>query len=524
MSRMSPTMKEHDARDRANGALENGEMNGGIGLRLLAQPEDDYRDRPSSSYSSGSLLRTFSGALGKMRPNFGLKSSKAAGTKLRRTAYLDGLRGFAAFLVYIHHHQLWAHAGIGEILLENAWGFEGNYSLVQLPGIKIFFAGGHLAVATFFVLSGYVLSTKPLTLIQSGELPKMAENVTSALFRRWMRLWFPILPVTFAMALVPHVLGMVLDFEAQSTLAEELWKWYTNMKNFTYIFNNDQMVDYQPHIWSIPVEFRGSIVVYTTCLAFSRCTRNARLWCEVGLMFYLMYIVDGGHMAMFVMGIFQADLDLLAVSNNLPTWISNLSPHKVTLSWLAFIAAAYLGGVPPSTREISHLQASPGWYYLSFLKPQAFFDFKWFYLFWAASFLVFSAGRLPWLKHFFETNVCLYLGRISFMLYLFHGPILWTLGNRLYAAVGWVQEKQMLQCPTWTNAFPITKWGPAFGLEIAWILPHVILLPLTLWVAELGTTCIDDPAIKLAAWLYKQTGSLAGGANALPERRPPGPP
>src|ERR1700709_1616918 len=31
---------------------------------------------------------------------------------LRRTAYLDGLRGFAAFMVYWGHHQLWARDAI----------------------------------------------------------------------------------------------------------------------------------------------------------------------------------------------------------------------------------------------------------------------------------------------------------------------------------------------------------------------------------------------------------------------------
>jgi peptidoglycan/LPS O-acetylase OafA/YrhL len=292
------------------------------------------------------------------------------------------------------------------------------------------------------------------------------------------------------------------------------------MKNFTYIFNNTLLVDYHSHIWSIPIEFKGSIVIYTACLAFSRCTKNARLWCEVGLMFYFMYIVDGAHMAMFIMGMFQADLDLLALSNDLPSWMYKLSPHKTTFAWAAFFAAMWFGGVPPNNREITHLQASPGWYYLSFFVPQAVWDFKWFFLFWGAASIVFAAGRLPWLRKFFESNVCLYLGRVSFMLYLFHGPILWTLGDRLYAATGWVHEEQMLNIPTWTNTFQITKWGPAYALELAWIVPQFILLPVTFWAAELGTTFIDDPAIKLAAWIYKQTGSLMTGGNAPSVRRP----
>jgi peptidoglycan/LPS O-acetylase OafA/YrhL len=497
-------------------------MNGGASLRLLAQPEDDYRDRPSPSYSSGGILRNLSSIAGKMKPNFALKSSRPA--KLRRTAYLDGLRGFAAFLVYILHNELWAHSWEGQEIMENAWGFNGKYYFTAFPGIRVLFTGGHLAVATFFVLSGYVLSTKPLTLIQSGELHKMTDNIASALFRRWMRLWFPIIVVTFGIALIPHLTGVWAGFKAESNIWDEMWKYYCDMKNFTYIFNNTLLLDYHAHIWSIPIEFKGSIVVYTTCLAFSRCTKNARLWCEVGLMFYFMYIVDGAHMAMFVMGIFQADLDLLALSGDLPDWMYKLSPHKITFAWAAFFVAILFGGVPPNNREITHLQASPGWYYLSFLKPQAVWDFKWFFLFWAAACFVFSAGRLPWFKRFLETNVCLYLGRVSFMLYLFHGPVLWTLGDRLYAATGWVHDEQMLNIPTWTNAFPITKWGPAYGLELSWLVPQLILLPVTFWLAELGTTFIDDPAIKLAAWLFKQTGSLTNGPGTQHEMRSTAPP
>ena len=44
----------------------------------------------------------------------------------RRTAYLDGLRGFAAFLVYWQHHQLWPRYKYkimgADYILENGFG------------------------------------------------------------------------------------------------------------------------------------------------------------------------------------------------------------------------------------------------------------------------------------------------------------------------------------------------------------------------------------------------------------------
>lgn len=86
----------------------------------------------------------------------------------------------------------------------------------------------------------------------------------------------------------------------------------------------------------------------------------------------------------------------------------------------------------------------------------------------------------------YETRFCQYLGRISYMFYLVHGPILTTLGDRLYAATGMSRDGHAIGVPAWTNRLPLPRNGP-FGLEIAYLMPHFILLPFTLWVAEVTT-------------------------------------
>jgi peptidoglycan/LPS O-acetylase OafA/YrhL len=48
----------------------------------------------------------------------------------------------------------------------------------------MFFSGGGFSVAVFFIISGYVLSARPLSLIYSGELMKFYKSVVSGLFRR----------------------------------------------------------------------------------------------------------------------------------------------------------------------------------------------------------------------------------------------------------------------------------------------------------------------------------------------------
>lgn len=447
---------------------------------------------------------------------------------LRKTAYLDGLRGFAAFLVYWQHHQLWAHEPQDGEVIENAFGFQGNYHFATFLGTRLLFNGGHFAVATFFVMSGYVLSTKPLSLIQAGEQTKLADNLASQLFRRWLRLYIPLIVTTFLYMLTWHAFGglWIQSATKQSNIRDEMWWWYAELKNFSFIFNGggDPWFSYNVHLWSIPVEMKGSVLVYMALMALSRATTRARLWCEAGLMFYFLYIADGWYCCFFMAGMFLADLDLLAEKKQLPGFFTMLAPYKKFIYYHFFAIAIYLGGVPSQNSDITLLRSNRGWYYLSFLKPQAVFDYKWFYLFFAATFLVSATPRIRWLKAFFETRFCQYLGRVSFALYLVHGPVLWTLGDRLYTAVGWAGggngNAAIDGLPWWVDRFPLPKTGP-LGLEVAFLVPHIVLLPVTFWAAEMVTRYVDEPAVRFAQWCYRGTLPGPAGVAAVPSPASP---
>ncbi|KAH6634863.1 acyltransferase 3 [Chaetomium sp. MPI-SDFR-AT-0129] len=437
-------------------------------------------------------------------------SSSDAPRQLRPTAYLDGLRGFAAFLVYIHHHQLWAHDLRAYVVFENAYGYDNEYHLATLPGIRNFFTGGHMAVGIFYIISGYVLSVKPLSLIHAGEHLKLFDNIASAFFRRWFRLYIPIMVTTLVSAVSWHLFGNVIwnpTWEGKSTIAEELWNWYMEIKNFSFIYKEGwPWVSYNTHLWSIPLEMRGSLITYTACIALARASHQARLLCLLALTYYFLYVVDGYYCALFTAGMIHCDLDLLAKREGgyFPRWLRRLEPYKVPIFYTLFVFGMYLGGVPSHTQDLEDLRKSPGWYYLSFLKPQAVFDYKWFYLFFAGNMIVACIPRMPWLKRFFESRFCQFLGRVAFSLYLVHGPILATVGDRLYYMVGWVRDAadKHERVAHWANLFPLPKTGP-MGLELGFLLPNIILLPFTLWVADVVTRGVDEPAVKIAAKLYK---------------------
>jgi len=455
-------------------------------------------DEGSGSNKSSGLYDFF------FRPS----GSRAEKKQLRKTAYLDGLRGFAALLVYSLHHQIWGHSGIGgEKILENSFGWEQQYYFISLPGIRMFFSGGHTSVAVFYLISGYVLTLAPLSLLQAGENGRMAENLGSALFRRWLRLFLPVLATTFIWMTSWHILGIKssnpIAPPVEKTWGDELWMWYCDAKNYSFFFHDKYFNAYNDHAWSLPLEMRGSILVWTVLLGLSRCRTNMRLLLQAALIFYHIYIVDGWYCGCFLTGMLICDLDLLAEKDKLPEFFQRFR-GQTWLWYAAFAGGLYLGGVPSITNDLGHLRDSPGWHLLSYLKPQSFWDFRWFYRYWAATLLMISIPRIPWLRAFFETSFCQFLGRVSFSLYLVHGPVLWSIGDRVYAAVGRIHEGQIANIPAWMNAMPLPDWGP-FGFELNYLIPHLILLPLTLWVAEITTKLIDEPSLKFARLLFNTT-------------------
>jgi hypothetical protein len=82
-------------------------------------------------------VRTARWSLNAVRPEFLSLRSNTKNKLVRPTAWLDGLRGFAAFVVYLHHNQLWSHGGRGNLVFETSFGYEGRYYSAAFPFIRL---------------------------------------------------------------------------------------------------------------------------------------------------------------------------------------------------------------------------------------------------------------------------------------------------------------------------------------------------------------------------------------------------
>lgn len=148
------------------------------------------------------------------------------------------------------------------------------------------------------------------------------------------------------------------------------------MKNFNFPYGNDRIwLSYDMHLWSISVEMKRSIITYTTLMALSRALKNARLWCEVALIFYFIYVADGWYEAMFIFGMLVCDIGLLAERRQLLLFLEKLEPFRLFICYHLLLASMHLGGVLEcDSTDILHPRKQRGWYYLSLLKPQAVYD------------------------------------------------------------------------------------------------------------------------------------------------------
>jgi hypothetical protein len=197
--------------------------------------------------------------------------------RLHPTAWLDGIRGLAAFLVFLDHLSYSTHD------VYTAWGAEGrNREFLKLPFIRFLYNGAAM-VAIFFVVSGYALSYKPVRQMRNAEWEPLMQTFSSSVFRRAARLYLPCLASTLMIVALVRM-GLyesTREFASDpvrlpgnhehhpwryETLSEQLYVWFSKMCSFMNPFTleikvGDAAIDIDGHLWTICVE-------YVSCTTF----------------------------------------------------------------------------------------------------------------------------------------------------------------------------------------------------------------------------------------------------------------
>ncbi|KAI0974022.1 acyltransferase family-domain-containing protein [Xylaria arbuscula] len=450
---------------------------------------------------------------------------------LSPTAYLDGMRGLAAFFVFFCHYFYTA------FFIAEGYGFlprpppdsdvppptKSTFtSLWRLPFIRLLYSGPSM-VCVFFVISGYALSLRPLQLARKRNSEAFARTTSSLVFRRFFRLYLPPLISTLCVAFLLRwgayegTREFILDRrftrniiehhpKRLGSLSAQLTSWAHEMWSFVHIWswaNHAGSTQYDVHLWTIPLEFRCSMVLFLVLIGTARLRDNIRL-VTVGFLSWFVMRNDRWEMLLFFAGMTIADLDLRrnaheargtasgSPSSPQPTLLlpleekANQTPPPAnqrslgdTFWSLVSVFALYLLSCPDAGPwEV------PGWRYLGTLIPVWFTEKYRFWQVIGACLFVFCAARSRGWQHFFELPPVQYLGHLSYAMYLMHGPVTHILG------------------------YPIQRWAwgvtgiegsAAFKSGVA--LAAIINIPLVIWAADIFWRAVDIPSVRFAKWL-----------------------
>ncbi|KAI1105650.1 acyltransferase family-domain-containing protein [Jackrogersella minutella] len=411
--------------------------------------------------------------LGKRSPTSESSEKPSAPRNPRSTEYLDGVRGVASLIVFILH---WTHIPYPSV--NSGWGYKDHRSFWLLPFIRIIYSGAAM-VSVFFVVSGFVLSHRFVQRMHRRDGTELLAGLTSLTFRRAIRLFLPAF-ASSTMAFICACLGIVnvpkkVDgkpfVHSLSSYLEYLdmesnpWDWTADFSGF-----------YNPQLWSIAVEFRGSMVVFILVVGLAKTRTSIRLATE-GLIMAHCFGHRRWDVALFIAGMMLAELEVLLQKPKNP------SARKLVnaLLILTMIVGLFLCGYPRD-----HNTKTPGYIWSQHVWPFTAYRRR-FWLAVGAMLFVGPMAFLPSVQSFFLTRPARYLGRISFALYLVHG-----LGNR---TIG-----KWLLNTSWAY---IGKEG-FWPYTMSYIVSTTLYFPIVLWASDVFWRGVDVPSTKFARWFEKK--------------------
>ncbi|KAL2199052.1 acyltransferase 3 [Corynascus similis CBS 632.67] len=450
--------------------------------------------------------------------------------RLHPTSYLDGLRGIAAIIVFICHYTennfrpltrpygpLPAAPGPDPPLDDPPpYGKDLSDSIIQLPFMRNIFSGRPM-VHIFFVISGFALSYKPVQALHARDTAKCYAALASSAFRRPFRLFAPCVASTFFIMCLRQ-LGCLPG--GRDHLIDELWRWKSALFHqitWPWAWDRDLRPAYDVHLWTIPIEFAHSMLLFIAILMLSRVRLRVRLAAELALVAYCLACGKWAGFE-FLAGLFLAEMHILRATAKAKEWEGSEEAHRPrgssattsTRGWAlkAFqigliVLGLFIGGWPnrfadrtPGIRYFVVLTPSP-YATMDALAPQKF----WFAL--SAVATVWAVGDLAPLRRFFEGPLAQYCGRISYAVYICHGPVEelfkdWLLGHPPVPEVG------ELGAPDYQPALPATGVKGLVGVEsvtqltIGWLLGLWLLGPLVIWAADLFWRGVDSQLVTLA--------------------------
>lgn len=267
---------------------------------------------------------------------------------------------------------------------------------------------------------------------------------------------------------------------------------------------------FDPNLWTLPMEYTSSMVVFLFLMAGAKLKNRVRMALAMFLIVYFQYNWDFPAIHLFLAGMLICDLhfELDEMHSESDTNTDNFplatrarakargnivmrtidrAKHSNVVGRLfgfaAFMVAMWLLCTPELTyapHETWGYMTLTGWvspwYGDHILTPTG------------AILLVLVLDQTPYLQILFTNRFSQYLGKISYALYLIHGPLLWSVGLRIaHFTVGSITG------------------GDTDGAHFAgMMLAFALWWPMTIYLSDLVVQHIDDNCVWLARWTYEK--------------------
>ena len=327
-------------------------------------------------------------------------------SEVTRKPYLDGLRGVAAVMVFFAHLTI---ALMPAFVTFSPGETHSTLDVaIGLSPLALVWAG-NFAVCIFFVLSGFVLA-------DFCSLSKI--SFPAKMVRRYFRLALPML-ITSAFAWLIMVLGLYKNFDAAVEVTRSGWlsMWYRAFepnllgmaKEALYGAFVDGRANYNSNLWTMQIELIGSTYVFLLHTLF----RNKALRIIAALVFY--WLNHKNYYSLFAIGAVLFDLDGL-LSHLTATVLPTARLRECVMVFL-FALGAFCGAFPyvqPGMTAVWH-----AWLWKST-------DANVWHMI-GAQILIFALLRSTLMQRVMGGSTARYLGRLSFVLYLIHIPIICSL-------------------------------------------------------------------------------------------------
>lgn len=373
--------------------------------------------------------------------------------------YLDGLRGIAAINVMIMHFFVALAPAMvyGSKYPSHFGSLDSVFSTTPLGLI----GAGNFSVCIFFVLSGYVLTQKFF---------KTKENsiIISSAVRRYLRLFVPV----FAAVMLSYLLASAGLYRYYvETMMVSAGSNYRHYWTFTpdileaikqavwTSFFVGGTIHYNPVLWTMTIEFYGSMLVFTMALLFGTLRNRWTFYLAAALISINFYYLA------FVIGMIFADL----FNSKKPMFKTD---NKIIL-FLILIFGLFLGSYPVSPLTNNSLYA--------FLDIGLFEAPKVTYHVIGAGMIMYVLLNSRDLQNVFSSPVPLFLGKISYSLYLVHFLVI-----------------SSFTCALFLFLYPVLSYGSAFLVSVA--LSLLLIIPLS----YLFYKYVDVAGVKLSKTFYSR--------------------